>query len=137
MVSWSELGILAAVACVAAFVWDSLRVREAANDAMRRACEVRRLFFLDDTVALESIAPARDDEGRMTLRRRYRFAYSDTGHNRRRGEITLMGRRVVALELEDEPLEPKPAGTAPYRDEPVVAESSDASGGVPGRDSVN
>ncbi|MGH8802481.1 MAG: DUF3301 domain-containing protein, partial [Casimicrobiaceae bacterium] len=51
-----------------------------------------------------SIAPVRDDEGRMTLERSYRFAYSDTGHNRRRGRITLMGRRVVALELEGDPL---------------------------------
>ena len=108
MPSWPDLLVIAVAACVAAFVWDSLRVREAANDAMRRACEARRLYFLDDTVALASIAPARNDDGRMTLRRRYRFAYSDTGHNRRRGEITLLGRRVVALELEDDSPGPEP-----------------------------
>ncbi|MBS0325067.1 MAG: DUF3301 domain-containing protein [Proteobacteria bacterium] len=135
--SGTELVVLAVVACAAAFVWDSLRVREAANDAMRAACEARRLFFLDDTVALESIVPARDDEGRVTLRRRYRFAYSDTGHNRRRGAITLMGRRVVALELEDGPLDPRPADAAPRHIESVPAGSPGTAGSLPERDSVN
>lgn len=114
--------MVAVAVCIAAFVWDSLRVREAANEAMRSACAARRLYFLDDTVALESITVTRDDEGRLALRRRYRFAYSDTGHNRRRGEITLMGRNVVTLELEDPPPAPDPIGVA---------------GEVPRHDSVN
>ncbi|HEX8741368.1 MAG TPA: DUF3301 domain-containing protein [Casimicrobiaceae bacterium] len=103
MLSWPELLVLVIAACVAAFVWDSLRVREAANDAMRRACEARGLFFLDDTVALASLGAARDADGRLHLRRVYRFAYSDTGHNRRRGHIALVGTAVDALELETPP----------------------------------
>lgn len=102
---WQELMIVVVICLGGWFVWDSLRVREAANDAMRSACERRRLFFLDDTVALASLSAVRDDDGQMALRRCYRFAYSDTGHNRRRGEITLVGRRVVALMLEADPLE--------------------------------
>lgn len=103
MLSWPELVVLVIAACVAGFVWDSLRVREAANDAMRRACEAHGLFFLDDTVALASLGAARDAGGRLHLRRVYKFAYSDTGHNRRRGHIALVGTAVEALELETPP----------------------------------
>jgi hypothetical protein len=82
------------------FVWDTLRARERANAAMRNACERRGYLFLDDTVSLHAVRPVRDGDGRVRLRRHYRFQYSDTGHNRRDGAIALVGDRVTALELE-------------------------------------
>ena len=81
-------------------VWDTLRAREYANTAMRNACERRGYLFLDDTVSLHAVRPVRDADGRVRLRRDYRFQYSDTGHNRRDGSITLVGEAVSALELE-------------------------------------
>jgi uncharacterized protein DUF3301 len=81
-------------------VWDTLRAREYANTAMRNACERRGYLFLDDTVSLHGIRPVRDADGRVRLRRDYRFQYSDTGHNRRDGSITLVGEAVSALELD-------------------------------------
>jgi hypothetical protein len=86
------------------FVWDTLRSREHANAAMRNACERHGLLFLDDTVSLHSIRPVRDDDGRVKLRRVYRFQYSDTGHNRRNGSITLVTDTVTNLELDHERL---------------------------------
>jgi hypothetical protein len=81
------------------FLWDSLKARETANAAIRPACEAQQLLFLDDTVALESIWPRRDAEGRMQLRRIYGFEYSDTGNNRRKGSITLLGSTVHAIDV--------------------------------------
>jgi len=81
-------------------VWDTLRAREYANTAMRNACERRGYLFLDDTVSLHAVRLVRDADGRVRLRRDYRFQYSDTGHNRRDGSITLVGEAVSALELE-------------------------------------
>ena len=81
------------------FLWDSMRAREAADGAMRDACKAEGLLFLDDTVALESVWPVRIDEGHVKLRRVYGFEYSDTGHNRRKGTITLVGDRVSVLHL--------------------------------------
>jgi hypothetical protein len=81
------------------FFWDGLRVREIANDAMREACQRHGLMFLDDTVALRSVRPARDDEGRVRLRRIFDFAYSSTGYDRSAGYVVLMGGRVEALDL--------------------------------------
>lgn len=99
MIGLPEIAAIGLVALVAWLVWGTLAAREAANAAMRRACELRRLYFLDDTVSLASVRPVRDDEGRMRLRWAYRFQYSDTGHNRRDGSIALVGRRVVDLDV--------------------------------------
>lgn len=81
-------------------VWDTLKARETANDAMRAACDARGYFFLDDTVSLQSVRPRRDDDGHVRLLRAYTFQYSDTGHNRRNGSIALLGNVVTSLVLE-------------------------------------
>ncbi len=74
-----------------------MKAREVANVAMHDACAVEGLLFLDDTVALESVWPTRNDEGHVRLRRVYGFEYSDTGHNRHKGTITMVGDRVSLL----------------------------------------
>lgn len=94
-----EFAILAAVAAGGWFWWDSLQAREAANAAIRPACKAQGLLFLDDTVALAGLRPARNEEGRVQMRRVYRFEFSDTGDNRRRGSVTLLGSRIVTVDL--------------------------------------
>ena len=81
------------------FVWDSLRVREAANAAMRGACKTEGLLFLDDTVALESVWPVRNGEGHVRLKRVYSFEYSDTGHTRHKGSIIMVADTVSVLNI--------------------------------------
>ena len=94
-----EVLSLLAAAGAAGLLWTSLKAREAANAAMRAACRAEGLLFLDDTVALQSMRPLRDGDGRMALRRIYGFEYSDTGDNRRRGSVTLLGPRIVAIDM--------------------------------------
>jgi hypothetical protein len=98
--------IIGLLVLIAGFwLWrDSLRAREAGMRASRAACDADGVQFLDDTVAISSIWPARDDDGRLRLRRVYTFEYSDTGDNRRRGCVTLLGERVVALHLNLRPV---------------------------------
>ena len=50
---------------------------------------------LDDTVSVAGIGPERDDAGALRLRRFYNFEYSDTGDNRRRGSVVMLGQRVI------------------------------------------
>ena len=78
-------------------MWDSLKARETANAAMREACRHAGHLFLDDTVALESIRPVRDGEGTVRLRRVFSFEYSDTGHDRRRASLTMVGETIDAI----------------------------------------
>jgi hypothetical protein len=96
---FASLLALAAVAGGAWFVWDSLKAREAANAAMREACAARGLLFLDDTVSLARLAPARTAAGHLALRRDFRFDYS-SGVDRHPGRITLIADRVLALDLD-------------------------------------
>lgn len=95
METLSLLGMLAA-----GWLWlDSFKAREAGIRAVRAACDADDLQLLDDTVALASLRPARDDEGRLRLRRVYRFEYSDTGDNRCNGQVTLLGSELLLLHL--------------------------------------
>jgi hypothetical protein len=94
-----EIAVVAVLAATGWFLWSSLRAREAANAAIRPACRAEGFLFLDDTVALDRIRLRRNDEGRVTIERVYRFDYSDTGDNRRRGYVTLLGARVTELSL--------------------------------------
>jgi hypothetical protein len=81
------------------YLWSNLKARETANVAISAACGTAGFLFLNDTVGLESIRPIRDGEGRVTLRRIYGFEYSDTGHERRKGTVTLVGSNVTAVDL--------------------------------------
>ncbi len=83
-----------------AWFWtDSMRAREAALDAGRRACAAEGVQLLDWTVMLKQMRLGRDDEGRLRVRRVYEFEFSDTGDNRIKGSITLLGRELLALNL--------------------------------------
>ena len=90
---WEALAIILIVAGLAFWI-DSLRARERALAAGRGACERNGLQLLDETVSGASTRLARDAEGRMRLRRVFVFEFSDTGNNRRRGSITLVGADV-------------------------------------------
>ncbi|NIO43729.1 MAG: DUF3301 domain-containing protein [Burkholderiales bacterium] len=82
------------------WLWvDSMRAREAALDAGRRACEAVSVQFLDWTVAVDSIRIARASDGRIRLRRVFDFEFSDTGNNRLKGSIILLGTSVLSVHL--------------------------------------
>ena len=94
-----ELLGLVLLASAGWLLWDNLTARENANAAIRPACAAAGLLFLDDTVALASLRPVRDDEGQLRLRRVYGFEYSDTGDNRRPGSVVMLGQQVVMLNV--------------------------------------
>jgi hypothetical protein len=82
------------------FWYDSLRNLETAKITAKRACESADVQFLDDTVAGTGIALARNDLGRLVLRRTYRFEFSETGNSRLEGLLTVMSGQVVSLTME-------------------------------------
>lgn len=96
---WELLAILAIFAALLAWV-DGMKARERAVQAGRAACERYGLQLLDDTVVSSQLRFARDDEGRVRIRRTYTFEFSDTGNNRRRGAIVTLGGELADLQLE-------------------------------------
>jgi hypothetical protein len=95
-----ELFLIALLGALAWFWYASLARRETAMDAARRACLAENVQLLDETVALAGLWMQRSENGRVRLRRIYRFEFSDTGDNRLGGSVTLLGALVQALYLE-------------------------------------
>lgn len=92
------LGFL--ILAAAAWLWlDSLKARDAGMAAAREACEREGLQLLDDTVAIAGLKTARNGDGQLVLQRTYAFEYSDTGNNRRRGSIVMLGHHVTVLNV--------------------------------------
>ncbi len=100
----AEILALAVFVAVGWLVWDSLKAREAANAAMRDACGRGGFLFLDDTVALDSLRPVRAADGQLRLRRVFSFEYSDTGVDRRKGSLTMIGDAVRGLDVGPSPI---------------------------------
>ena len=95
--SWFEI---ISVAILGGLFWlwfDSTRVHEIAVASARSQCHLNELQLLDATVALDNIKLARDQDGRLTLKRTYAFEYSETGNNRQPGSITMLGKAVHLL----------------------------------------
>jgi hypothetical protein len=94
-------GIALALIAAGIFLWlDSLRARERAVQAGRRACERYDLQFLDDTVSFTRIRLRRGEDGQLKIARTYTFEFSDTGNNRRHGAIVMLGGELQDLQLE-------------------------------------
>lgn len=86
---------------VTAWIWvEALRGRELALRAGARACRRLDVQFLDETVALAALRPARGTDGRLRLQRTYGFEFSIDGVDRRPGRIVVFGRSVVSVQLD-------------------------------------
>ncbi len=93
---------------LAAWVFQSMRVRELALAAARRACREAGVQLLDETVSIQRLSASRDDAGRWRLWRQYRFEYSVEGLERERGHIIMLGNRLQAVVI----AEHRPPGNA-------------------------
>jgi hypothetical protein len=97
-----SVGEILSLVLLALAIWlwlDSLKTREIAVKAAHAACAAEALLLLDDTVAIANLKLRRDDDGQLKLQRAYDFEYSDTGNNRLRGSVVLLGHRVTLLNV--------------------------------------
>jgi len=94
-----EIAGLVLVGGLAWFWLDAIRVRDLAVAAARRACDAEGLQFLDESVAATRLRLARDDGGTLVLCRTYEFEFSDTGNDRRPGDVVMLGHRVRQVNL--------------------------------------
>ena len=88
---------------LAALVWfwiDSMRALDAARNAVKIVCNKYDVQFLDDAVSGIALALARDELGRLALRRTYRFEFTETGNSRLEGRLTLLGTKVESVIME-------------------------------------
>lgn len=95
-----EESFLLLLALAGIWFWlDTLKAREAGVAAARAACAEEGWQFLDESVVGRGVRLARDDEGRLRLRRIYAFEYSESGFNRSAGSVTLLGQELEWLSI--------------------------------------
>jgi hypothetical protein len=94
-----ELVSLAVLIALAWLWFDSVKVRDIAVRAAEMACAAEGVQFLDETIAIVSLKPARNEDGRLVWRRAYSFEYSDTGNDRRPGSIVMLGQEVLFVNV--------------------------------------
>lgn len=94
-----EIGLLVMLAITAWFWLDGIKAREIAVAAGQEAAEKYGLQFLDETVGMTKLRTGRDRAGRMQLKRTYAFEVSDTGIERLACSVTLLGKRVEAIDI--------------------------------------
>lgn len=91
--------LLAGLAGMAWFWWDSLQKREIAVRTARQECERASVQFLDDSVALSKMRLRRDNQQRVRLYREYAFDYSSQGDDRQAGRVYLLADQVLSVNL--------------------------------------
>jgi hypothetical protein len=94
-----EIALLVILAILAWFWLDGIKAREIAVKAGQDAAEKFGLQFLDETVGMIKLRAGRDGTGHMQLKRTYGFEVSDTGIERLACSVTLLGKRVEAIDI--------------------------------------
>jgi hypothetical protein len=100
MLSSVEIVVLFGLLALAGYGFAALRNKELARAAGQRACEQADVQFLDDTVELTKLRLRRGESGGLTWYREYRFEFTNDSAYRYRGQVTMLGRRVLRSTLE-------------------------------------
>lgn len=90
-----DLLILAIPAALAGLWWTGSRARELAIEHARQACRQHQLQFLDQSVALSRMRPARTRTGASCFRREYRFEFTSAGEFRDEASVTMLGHALL------------------------------------------
>jgi len=92
------------------YIWHAaLKARELARALSQQLCARAGVQLLDQTVALQRLGIARGDDGRLHLRRRYRFDISTDGVDRHQGTLEMLDGELQSHSL---PLATAPAPAA-------------------------
>ncbi len=100
MITFENLAFVA-LGLIVWFWYDTNRAREAGIRAAQESCAREGVQLLDGTVVFRSLRVARNENGRLALRRVYDFEYSGSGNDRYRGTVMLLGTDVVMLDVSE------------------------------------
>lgn len=86
---------------VSLFYWfNSIRAKEIATQHAKKSCKKVLIEFLDDTVLIKKIRLRRNTHGQMSIYREYEFEFSSTGEFRYKGQVRLLGKYLIDVEME-------------------------------------
>jgi len=114
---------ISVVLLLAGGVWyffDAMRARELATSVVREYCKQSSLQFLDGTVGLKTVTLS-SEGGKLHLKRRYEFHYSELDHSRNIGLVTINGIEVEDLILPNKLSDPESLSGPPNGDSTLEA----------------
>ena len=82
------------------YLWRSSLFTAQARKLASAHCQQLNLQLLDQSMVICGLWPVRGANGRLVLRRRYRFEFSSTGDRRYQGELVMLGLQLEHIELE-------------------------------------
>lgn len=110
---------LLSVSCGACIYWFyTSKARETAISSCRKTCDEMNCLFLDGSVVRYSTKIRRGPTGQLSLLRSYIFEYTPAGHDRRKGDIKLLGCRLLFMAIDD------PSQTESSRTHSLILSSS-------------
>lgn len=95
----SHIVVFALFGAIGGYFWRAQGARERALLVTRQYCQNKALQLLDETVGLSGLWLKRNAEGRMCLRRTYRFEFTATGEERYEGKTVLLGYQTEQIYL--------------------------------------
>lgn len=93
----TDITVLLLFGALSLYFLSSIRVRELAIQAVKRASERDDFQLLDQSVHLNRLSLSRDRGGRWRIWRQYRFDYSYDGVERRQGHVIMLARELQAV----------------------------------------
>lgn len=95
-----ELSVLIILSASFIYWLDGIRAKELATEHAKAACKKVLIEFLDDTVSIKKVRLRRNSLGRLSIYREYNFEFSSTGEHRYKGQIRLLGKNLIDVEME-------------------------------------
>ena len=95
-----ELLFIILLVSVSTLWFGTMRARDHARAAVTRLCKQHSLQLLDQSVALVRLRLARTNKGGLTLRRLFRFDFSETGNTREQGIIWMRGDQAELISIQ-------------------------------------
>lgn len=95
----SDVLLIILMVAAASYWLNAMRSKEIAREAGKRACIKYDVSFLDDTVVIEKVRFRRNQNGQLSLYREYRFEFTSSGDNRCKATLTMLGDRVLDIDM--------------------------------------
>ena len=92
--------IVVVLACLAMFWWNTMGLRQQAYEAAKRHCQGLGLQLLDQSVMLKRVRFRRNRAGGLSLLRVFVFEFASIGDERYCGEVQLLGRALIAVNVD-------------------------------------
>jgi len=97
----SSLIVILFLALLAWFWFDSARAKETATIAAAQACQTIQAQLLDQTVSLKKLSFARNNQGRIEIKRTYNFELSVNRQDRAIGRVLLLAQAIDSVQIDN------------------------------------